>query len=235
MHMGYPRRGISSETKSHSKVSWNARGAIVSSPRQHDPARRPHYCVAVRRAACMVVPCVPEPRSAAAARRAAAGARHEGRAATVRRFCRGRWWWLRAPDEYRGVGRHLRARGAASAGGWRRGCCRGTSPPGRERGRGYGVVGGQWRGLGGGEPLVAAPGGEADIFEREVLPRLDGTDRAMLGQVGSAWRALVASCPSLPRAGLQGGEPLKVAAFVDSAARLAWAKTNGCPWWGGAG
>jgi len=34
----------------------------------------------------------------------------------------------------------------------------------------------------------------ADVFERQVLPRLEPTDRAMLGQVGSAWRALVASC-----------------------------------------
>ena len=45
----------------------------------------------------------------------------------------------------------------------------------------------------------------ADVFEREVLPRLDATDRAMLGQVGSAWRALVASCTELPRAGLKAG------------------------------
>ena len=69
-----------------------------------------------------------------------------------------------------------------------------------------------------------------DVFERGVLPRLDGMDRAMLGQVGSAWRALVASCPALPRAGLKGGVPLKVKAFVGSVARLAWAKANGCPW-----
>lgn len=60
--------------------------------------------------------------------------------------------------------------------------------------------------------------------------RLDATDRAMLGQVGSAWRGLVASRTELPRAGLKWGVPLRLEAFVGSAERLAWAKTNGCPW-----
>jgi len=52
----------------------------------------------------------------------------------------------------------------------------------------------------------------------------------MLGQVGSAWRGLVASRTELPRAGLKWGVPLRLEAFVGSAERLAWAKTNGCPW-----
>ena len=33
------------------------------------------------------------------------------------------------------------------------------------------------------------------MFEREVLPRLDPVDRAVLGQVASAWRALVVAGP----------------------------------------
>ena len=59
---------------------------------------------------------------------------------------------------------------------------------------------------------------------------MDATDRAMLGQVGSAWRALVTGCTALPCAGLTGGVPLKLNAFVGSVARLAWAKANRCPW-----
>jgi hypothetical protein len=50
----------------------------------------------------------------------------------------------------------------------------------------------------------------------------------MLGQVGSAWRALVASCAELPRAGLEGGVPLKLKNFVGTTERLAWAKTWVC-------
>jgi hypothetical protein len=43
----------------------------------------------------------------------------------------------------------------------------------------------------------------------------------MLGQVGSAWRTLVAACTELPRAGLRGGVPLRLRNFrVHRAARL---------------
>ena len=64
-----------------------------------------------------------------------------------------------------------------------------------------------------------------------MLPRLEPADRAMLGQVGSAWRAMVVACTREPRAGLKGGVPLKVTVFVaGSVERLAWAKANGCPW-----
>jgi len=56
------------------------------------------------------------------------------------------------------------------------------------------------------------------------------TDRAILGQVGKAWRALVASCTGPPRAGLKGGDLLKVKDFVGNTKLLAWAKKNGCNW-----
>ena len=45
----------------------------------------------------------------------------------------------------------------------------------------------------------------ADVFEREVLPRISSVDRAMLGQVGPEWRALVVDCGEFPRAGLEAG------------------------------
>lgn len=79
------------------------------------------------------------------------------------------------------------------------------------------------------QPLARAHGLElskelADVFEREVLPGLDAKDHAMLGQVGSAWRALVAGCSARTCALAAAGGNLEV---------LQWAQARvarGCPW-----
>jgi len=72
-------------------------------------------------------------------------------------------------------------------------------------------------------------GGELpEVFAAEVLPRLDPTDVAMFGRVGKASRvAVVAS--GLPRAGADGGVPLRLNELWGSVERLAWARENGYP------
>jgi hypothetical protein len=78
---------------------------------------------------------------------------------------------------------------------------------------------------------------QPDFFLKEILARLDSTDRAVVAQVGKPWLAAVAvaagvdsGLPPLPRAGKSAGVPLLVGDFVGSETRLAWAKANGCPW-----
>ena len=68
-----------------------------------------------------------------------------------------------------------------------------------------------------------------DLFNKEVLERLDPTDRTMLAQVGRPWLAAVLSS-GLPR--LPTGERvrLRFREFCTSAERLAWARANGCHW-----
>ena len=66
-------------------------------------------------------------------------------------------------------------------------------------------------------------------FAREVLARLDPTDRALLAQVGRPWLAAVVSS-GLPRAGKRGAVPLMLKDVVVSVELLAWAKANGCQW-----
>ena len=70
-----------------------------------------------------------------------------------------------------------------------------------------------------------------DLFEQEVLKRLDPTDRTMLAQVGRPWLAavLASALSRLPK-GVQVRFQLKE--FGTSAERLAWAKANGCHWGG---
>jgi hypothetical protein len=72
-----------------------------------------------------------------------------------------------------------------------------------------------------------------DFFTKEVLGRLDPTDRAVLARVGWPWLTAVVRAANedhLPCAGNSRGVPLKLVDFVGSVARLAWAKANGCPW-----
>ena len=70
-----------------------------------------------------------------------------------------------------------------------------------------------------------------DVFEAEVLRRLDPADRAVLAQVGQIFLIAVATAGSdLPWGGKSAGVPLKLKEFCGSVARLAWAKANGCPW-----
>jgi hypothetical protein len=68
------------------------------------------------------------------------------------------------------------------------------------------------------------------LFEAEVLPLMDPTDRAVLAQVSRAGRDAVRLPANLACAGRTVGVRLKLADFVGSAGRLAWAKANGCPW-----
>jgi hypothetical protein len=67
-----------------------------------------------------------------------------------------------------------------------------------------------------------------------VLAQLDPTDCAVLARVAKPFLALVLA-NNLPRAGKSAGVPLRLRDFVGSVERLAWAKDNGCPWWGGVG
>jgi hypothetical protein len=68
-----------------------------------------------------------------------------------------------------------------------------------------------------------------DVLVKHVLERLDPTDCALLAQVGKPWLAVVVG-NNRPRAGKGWSVPLKLADFVGSVERLAWAKDNGCPW-----
>jgi len=81
-------------------------------------------------------------------------------------------------------------------------------------------------------PLLDLCQATLDLFEEEVLKRLDPTDRTMVAQVGRPWLAAVLAS-GLTRAGKRlpvGAEPLTLKAFCTSVERLAWAKDNGCPW-----
>ena len=68
-----------------------------------------------------------------------------------------------------------------------------------------------------------------EVFEKEVLPRLDPTGRALLARVGRGVSAAVVSS-GLPRAGSSEEAPFKVEDFVGSVELLAWAEVGGCPW-----
>jgi len=78
-------------------------------------------------------------------------------------------------------------------------------------------------------PLLVLREDVPDLFEQEVLTRLDPTDRTMLAQVGRPWLAavLASGLPRLPRGSRLR---LRLKEFCTSAERLAWAKANGCPW-----
>ena len=68
-----------------------------------------------------------------------------------------------------------------------------------------------------------------DCFKKEVLERLDPTDRTMVAQVGRPWLAamLASELPRLPK-GVR--VRLRLSEFCTSVERLPWAKANGCPW-----
>ena len=81
-----------------------------------------------------------------------------------------------------------------------------------------------------------------DLFEQEVLKRLDPTARTMLAQVGRPWRVVVLAAAGggvismgwrrrwLPRLPKGVTVRLQLREFCTSAERLAWAKANGCRW-----
>ena len=68
-----------------------------------------------------------------------------------------------------------------------------------------------------------------DVFKKEVLERLDPTDRTMVAQVGRPWLAAVLAS-GLPRLPNGVRVRLRLREFCTSVERLAWAKANGCPW-----
>jgi hypothetical protein len=67
-----------------------------------------------------------------------------------------------------------------------------------------------------------------DLFQQEVLKRLDSVDRTMVAQVGRPWLAsvLASGLPRLPKLRVR----LRLEEFCTSVERLAWAKANGCLW-----
>jgi len=79
-----------------------------------------------------------------------------------------------------------------------------------------------------------------DLFEQEVLKRLDPTARTMLAQVGRPWLAAVVTAAGgsagslgsrrcwLPRLPKGVTVRLRLSEFCTSADRVAWAKANGC-------
>jgi hypothetical protein len=68
-----------------------------------------------------------------------------------------------------------------------------------------------------------------DLFNKEVLERLEPTDRTMLAQVGRPWLAAVLAS-GLPRLPTGVRVRLRLGEFCTSAERLAWARANGCHW-----
>jgi len=80
-------------------------------------------------------------------------------------------------------------------------------------------------------PLLDLLQAVPDLFEQEVLKRLDPTARTMLAQVGRPWLAAVLAS-GLSRLPKEVTVQLRLAEFCTSAERLAWARANGCPWGG---
>jgi hypothetical protein len=69
----------------------------------------------------------------------------------------------------------------------------------------------------------------SDVFAAEVLPQRHLTDIALFARVGRSSRAAVVAS-GLPRRGTNAGGAFTLGQFVRSVKRLAWAKTNDCPW-----
>ena len=66
-----------------------------------------------------------------------------------------------------------------------------------------------------------------DVFQREVLPLLDATDRAVMERVSRGMKAAVVSW-GLPCVGMSEYSPFSVEAFFASKEMLAWAKVGRC-------
>ena len=79
-------------------------------------------------------------------------------------------------------------------------------------------------------PFLALLEDFPDLFQKEVLERLDRVDLALLGRTGSTVRTAVKSS-ALVRVGRSaGGTRVGVAAFCRSLSMFVWAVANGCPW-----
>ena len=80
-------------------------------------------------------------------------------------------------------------------------------------------------------PLLDLLQAMPDFFKKEVLERLDPTDRTMVAQVGRPWLAAVLAS-GFPRLPTEVVVRLRLEEICTSAERLAWARANGCPCWG---
>ena len=69
-----------------------------------------------------------------------------------------------------------------------------------------------------------------EVFDKEVLPLLSPTTRAVFGRVGQASRDAVLRSPELSCAGRTVGVKFRVEDFVETVELLAWAMDNGCRW-----
>ena len=79
-------------------------------------------------------------------------------------------------------------------------------------------------------PMLALVEEFPDLFQKEVLERLDGVDLALLGRTGSAARTAVKRS-GLPRVGGGvEGPRVGIALFCQSLSTFVWAVVNGCPW-----
>ena len=79
-------------------------------------------------------------------------------------------------------------------------------------------------------PFLALLEDFPDLFQKEVLERLDRVDRALLGRAGSAVRTAVKRS-GLPRVGGSAEGPrVGIAAFCQSLSSFVWAVANGCAW-----
>jgi len=79
-------------------------------------------------------------------------------------------------------------------------------------------------------PFLAQLEDFPDLFQKEVLERLDPLDLALLGRTGSAIRAAVVGSV-MPRVGGSAEEPrVDIEPFCHSLSMFIWAVANGCPW-----
>jgi len=79
-------------------------------------------------------------------------------------------------------------------------------------------------------PFLAVVEDFPDLFQKEVLERLDRVDRALLSRTGSTVRTAVVSS-GLPRVGGSAMEPREgIEAFCKSLSTFVWAVANGCQW-----
>ena len=79
-------------------------------------------------------------------------------------------------------------------------------------------------------PFLALLEDFPDLFQKEVLERLDPLDLALLGRTGSPVRSAVVSS-YLPRVGGGAEEPRAgISTFCQSLSTFVWAVANGCPW-----
>jgi len=79
-------------------------------------------------------------------------------------------------------------------------------------------------------PLFALLEDFPDLFQKEVLERLDPLDLTLLGRTGSAVRTAVKQS-GLPRVGCSPEEPrVGIAAFCQTLSTFVWAVAHGCRW-----